>query len=83
MDFWVSAGRDSAFKAAHVGFCCGNVLFAREQQRDIHGHAFKCRFFDCRDTFRHARDLDHHVRSLGLSMKLGSLFDRARRVIGE
>ena len=53
---------DAPLDAAQVRLGDGDVLLAREEQRDVDRHAGEDRFLDRRDAGRRARDLDEDVR---------------------
>jgi hypothetical protein len=54
---------DNEFCDVGISFCGRNVVFAGEQLRDIHRYPFKRGFFDRRNSFGRAWNLDQDVRT--------------------
>ena len=79
----IQAGLEPALDPAHVRIGAGQVLLAREQQRDVDRHPGEGRLFDRRQPLLGPRDLDEHVLSSGACMQVGRGAHAAGGVVGE
>src|SRR6185437_11677374 len=59
------------------------ILLTRKEQRHIYWNPGEYSLFDRRQTFASARNLDEEVWASAASMKLLSLGDRVRRIMGK
>ena len=79
----VEPGRDAPFDTADKGFGGGQVLLAREQQRDVHRYAGENRLLDRGDAGGGARNLDEKIGPLRAPVQPGGGLDGAGGVIGQ
>ena len=79
----IEARSDAPLDTAHIGLGRRNVVFAREQQRDVHRHAREDRLLDRGNACAGARNLDEKIGALRTRMQLRSCLYGSRCVVGK